>query len=393
MVEAALIALGLAVLSCPSKDGEPLKDGEPFIEIFTAGAAGPAGEVLHVFAADAPEGEELHVLSRRGQLGTFRVVGDAAVAVPNPELELPDDLGAGRNWVFASDSIGAYGPGSQGTLFERFFPSEAKAERSGSWGVLSSGDGSAAFFVRGGTEVEHPAELAVMDIGPDGVAERFTRTTTELPRIQSSLTGDLVVIQTSRAVEIQGAEATQATVAPGGRIHLQPSGDWLVQETAEVVELRSLINGSAAPLAVQPPLMAVEFEGQHVLVVGRTRAELYQLDDPSRAVLGVDATEKHRFSSAALSPRGGGGPPWIALGELAVIVPQLVLPDAPAARASALARVVDSEGQDREGQIAEEWPLEVGTWRGNTPFVQWSRQGRLIVSTKDRVLASERLYR
>jgi hypothetical protein len=390
MVEAFLFALGLPMLSAG-----PAQEGEPFIELFTSSAIGdPAGEVVYVFAdGEAPEGEELHVLSRRGRLGTFRIVGDEAVPVPSPHLSLPDDLGAGRNWVFASASIGDYGPEATGTLYQRFFPPGADAVRPGSWGVLASADGTTAFFVRGGTEVEHPAEVAVVDVDADGSEdlERFVVVTPELPRIQSSENGDLVVVQTSQSVEIRGASPIPQAEAipPGGRVHLQPDARWLVREDDTVVELRRVSDGHAVPLAIRPPLMDVEFKEEHVLLVGRERAELFDLsaDELAQPLVAADATPGHRFSSAALYPRGSGATPWIALGELAVVVPQLALPDAPQPKASAVTRSVD-----RDGTTVERWELPVDAWRGNTPFVQWSEQGRLIASTKGRVVVSAQTY-
>ena len=65
----------------------------------------------------------------------------------------------------------------------------------------------------------------------------------------------------------------------------------------------------------------------------------------------------------------------------------MALPDAPAPLASAIVRAVDPNGR-----VVETWSIDVAAWRANTPLVQWSVEGRLLASTKERVLVSPRPF-
>jgi hypothetical protein len=378
------LLLGLAALASLA---EP-----QFVELFAAPPAGdPAEGVLHVFTGRGPRGDELHVLSPRRTLGVFGFEVGQPTALANPRLRLPAELRSDEAWVFSENSIGTAAFERGNTVYHRLFPPGPDVTRAGSWGVLASYDGSALFFVRGGSAVDGPGEpgepghFAVVD--ENGL--RLERETPVRPRIQSSRNGDEFAVQAGRN-DFYQIGAAPIELPPGGTLYLQPAAHWLVHELPDRIELRRVTDGlvAAAPASILPPLVAVEFEGSHVLLVSRTRAELLRLGTttpihPVESYFGIDATAGHHFSSAALSRRAGERTPWVALGALAVHVPPAPLPDASTPLASAVVRALDSDGRE-----VERWSFDVRAWRGGTPLVQWSQQGRLLASTTDRVLAS-----
>jgi hypothetical protein len=357
-----------------------------FVELFSTPSAGdPAEEVLHVFADRGPQGDELHVLSHRKTLGVFGLEGGQPTPLVNPRIRLPAALDAGQTWVFSDNSIGTAAFEGGSTVYHRLFPEGPDVTRAGSWGVLASYDGSALFFVRGGSAAEHPGHFAVVDEN----GQRLERDTPVLPRIHSSRNGDEFVVQAGRN-DFYQVGAAPIELPAGGTLHLQPAAHWVVHELPDRIELRRVTDDlvAAAPAALLSPLMAVAFEGNHVLLASRTRAELVRLGtttpiDPVESHFGIDATAGHGFSSAALLRRAGKDTPWVALGELAVRAPRAQPADATAPLASAIVRAVDSDGRE-----AVRWSFDVSAWRESTPFVQWSKEGRLLASTKDRVLAS-----
>jgi hypothetical protein len=178
-------------------------------------------------------------------------------------------------------------------------------------------------------------------------------------------------------------------VAVEGDVFFDPAGRWAILADRNGVEMRSLDDPAVLPVDFPPPVLAVEFEAQYTLLVGLTRAELFDLGSgtPAQSLLRLDAIPGHRFSSGALRARAGEGRPWIALGELAILVPQQVLPDAPRARASLVVRSFDQDGAP-----VDDWRFEARLWRASTPLVQWSGRGRLIASTKEDVYVSRSLY-
>ena len=365
---------------------------QAFVELYcsTPSAGDPAEEILLVFADRGPGGDELHVLSHRKALGVFGFEGDRPTPLADPRIRLPATLDAGATWVFSGNSIGTAAFEDGSTVYHRIFPEGPDVTREGSWGVLASYDGSALFFVRGGNEADRPAGFAVVDEnGP-----RLQRDTPVLPYIQPSRNGDEFIVQA------EGNDFYQIGAAPiglprGGQLHLQPAAHWVVHELSDRIELRRVTDDlvEKVPPSITPPLMAVEFEGGYVLLVTRTRAELLAIGSTARSqpvvpLFGVEATQGHRFSAAAILRRGGDRPPWFALVELAEPVPPPAQPNAPAPPASAFVRTVDHEAAD-----VERWSIDVSASSASTLRLQWSKQGRLVASTKDRVLVSQRLFR
>jgi hypothetical protein len=383
MILASLL-MGLAALVGTLRASA--EDEGAFVELFSTPLAGdPAEEVLYVHADRGPRGDELHVISHRKTLGVFGLEEGRAVVLEAPRIRLPDALEPGESWVISENSIGTAAFAEGSTVYHRIIPEGPDVTREGSWGLLASPDGSTLFFVRGGSEIEHPGRFAVVRAD----AQTVEHDTPMLPRIHPSRNGAAFVVQAGKS-ELYRAGVPPIRLPPGGTLYLQPAAQWVVHELPDRVELLRLLEDgvAAAPASTAPPLMAVEFEGNHVLLVSRTRAELVSLATtvPGNAVeelFGVDATAGHRFSSAALRP-GDDGVPWVALGELAVRVPQMALPDSPVPRASAVVRAVNPAGV-----VVERWSVEISAWRASTPLVQWSVEGRLLASTVDRLLASE----
>jgi len=338
--------------------------------------------------------ERYDVLTRAGAVAALEIDGKGRVVPREPSPSLSPALRPGETWVvsprWTRAGIASVDGSGANRITKVTIAGEVLVSVPGVYAVRLVEGRDRVLFARVGRSPDEPRRFQLVDAGRQQPLLDFTVEHAGAARVSAD--GDTVVVAGAGALEVHRAGRDTLELPPCRSFHVLADGERVVCSDSDGVFLMSLAGpGSAArvDLSTAGPLIAAADVGGRLLLEFPDAAELYELAAAGQVQRRWrhDAPRGARFVSCNLRATARGL--LAALGARRKVWPQLepVGPSAPA-RAEGSVLVLDGQGT----AVLDQVDFPTACWEGDQPRVLWTAQGRLLVVTRDRVLASRTVF-